>query len=126
MRRQAAARTAASFSAGVRPFRAIEKRSSLYHELPLADRKFSRFKRLRARPAPELLGVNMVTALDLAVLLGPAGLNVAVANAHWLDRQDEAEGELGPVVGLDLSNRKRHGEQDLRQEVQARRVFNRR
>jgi hypothetical protein len=71
-------------------------------------------------PASELLSVNAVTALDLAVLLGSARLNLAVANARSLDRQDEAEGELGPVAGLDLSNRKRHGAPDLGQEVQAR------
>ena len=46
------------------------------HALPLAERHLSRLKNLEAVPAPELLGVNAVTALDLAVLLGPARLNV--------------------------------------------------
>ena len=43
------------------------------HALPLADRNLGRLKGLEALSAPELLGVNAVTALDLAVLLGRRG-----------------------------------------------------
>ncbi len=61
------------------------------HALPLADRHFGRLKGLEALPAPKLLGVNVVTALDLTVLLRSARLNLAVANAGTFDRKDEAE-----------------------------------
>jgi hypothetical protein len=52
--------------------------------------------------APELLVVDPVAALHLAVLLGAARLDVPVPDAPALDREDEAERELGTAIGLDL------------------------
>src|SRR5215470_2737147 len=87
------------------------------HAFPLAESDCGHLKQLEGMPVPELLGVDAMAALDLAVLLGTTGSDVAMANARPFDRQDEAEGELGPVVGLDLANWKGHGADDLGQEV---------
>src|SRR5882724_1525555 len=71
-------------------------------------------------PAPELLVVDAVAALDLAVLLRTARADVAVANPGALDRQDEGERELGAVVSLNLANRKREGPDELSEEAETR------
>jgi hypothetical protein len=49
----------------------------------------------------ELLGVDAVGALDLAVEPRRAGLDVAMADAFVQDVPVEAGAELDPVVGLD-------------------------
>jgi len=48
--------------------------------------------------APELLVVNPMTALDLAVLLWAPGLDVAVPDAQRLHGEGKGEGKLMPVV----------------------------
>src|SRR5215467_7148777 len=58
-----------------------------------------------ALSAPELFVVDAVAALDLAVLLGSARLDVAMPDAGLLEREDEVQGELGAVVRLRLANR---------------------
>src|ERR1044071_8355466 len=71
-------------------------------------------------PAPELLVVDAMAALDLAVLLRTARTDVAVAHTGTLDGQEEGERELGTVVGLNLANGKWKGPDDLREETETR------
>src|SRR5437899_1478891 len=52
--------------------------------------------------APELLVVNPMTSLDLAVLLRAPGLDVAVPDPQRLHGEGKGEGELVPVVALEL------------------------
>jgi hypothetical protein len=47
-----------------------------------------------------------VTALDLAILLGSSGFDVAMPHPGLADGQPESEGELGAPIRLDLLNRK--------------------
>ena len=61
---------------------------------PLAESGRGRLEQLEGMPAPKLLGVNPVTALDLAVLLGPARLNVAVANARSISKTKPKENSV--------------------------------
>lgn len=95
MRSYAAARMAGSFSAGVRPLSAIEKRASLQTRSQSCSAAAA--ARVEGVLAPELLGIDAMTAFDLAVLIGPARLD---ANASALDGEQEGEGELRPAVGL--------------------------
>jgi len=55
--------------------------------------------------------------LDLAVPFGTARADVAVPDAPSLDRKDEGERELGPVIGLDLLNGERERPDHLCEEV---------
>ena len=55
-------------------------------------------------PPPELLLVDPMTALDLAVLLRAARLDVAMPDPEGLHGQGKGEGELMPVVTLELAD----------------------
>ena len=58
--------------------------------------------------------------LDLAVLVRPAGLDVAMADATAFDGQEEGEGKLRAAICLQRADAKREGSDDLAQEVEAR------
>ena len=62
-----------------------------------------------ALPAPELLLIDPMAPLDFAVLLGPAGPNVSMADPGGLDPQHKGEGELLPVVTLQALDGEREG-----------------
>jgi len=64
---------------------------------PQADR--GRLEVLEAAPPPEFLLID-AAALDLAILLRPARLDVVVADPERLNGEREREGELLPIVAL--------------------------
>lgn len=120
MRRQAAARTVASFSARVRPLSAIENRTSVVDAFPLAERPVGGAERLERIPAPELFGIDPMAPLDVAVLVRPAGLDVPVTDALTLDGQEEGEGKLRSAVHLQLVDGERERPRELAEELEAR------
>ena len=97
-RAQAAGERAASFSAEVRPWSAMEKRSVLWWD--------SR-------------ALSAVAPLDLPILLRAPRPDVAVPDPGLLDREHEVEGEVLPAVGLDFPDGKRQDPAELGEEVDA-------
>ena len=85
---------------------------------PEADR--GRGEVVESLTAPELLVVNAMTALHLAVLLGAPGLDVAVPDPERLHGERKGEGKLMPVVALKLPDRERKRAAELAQKRQAR------
>lgn len=69
----------------------------------------------RRHATPELLGVDAMAALDLAVLFRAARPDVAVFDARLLHRQREGQRELGAVVAVEPTNGEREGPPQLRQ-----------
>lgn len=116
---------AVSFSIGVRPWRAIEKRSWLYRysqaaRSPVATSKSCPPYRCQI-PRHRCDGT-----FDLAVLLRPPRLDVADAHAEALARQREGERKVGAVVDLNLSDRERKRVGELRRNARLERWFCRR
>ena len=70
----------------------------------------------------ELLGVDAMGALDLAVEPGRSRLDVDMADALVQDMPVEAGAELDPVVGLDDLHAEREPLQDVVQELDGRRL----
>lgn len=87
--------------------------------LPLAEMRLGLVQRRELMAAPELFVIDAVAGFDLATLLGPARLDVAVANAVGLDGEAEGQRKLCPVVALELPNREREHLLELLKEVQA-------
>src|SRR4030095_16713221 len=85
---------------------------------PEADR--SRGEIVESLPAPELLVVNPMTALHLAVLLRAPGLDVAVPDSQRLHVEGKGEGKLMPVVALELPDPEGKCATQLAQKRQAR------
>jgi hypothetical protein len=88
--------------------------------LPQAEGTRGRGKAVKALATPKLLAVNAVAALDLTVLLGAAGLDVAMMNSGLLDREREGRRELGAVVALQAADGEWEGPAQLGEEVEAR------
>jgi transposase len=70
--------------------------------------------------SPELLVIDPMTAFYLAILLRASRLDVAVANPQCLHGQGKSEGELVPVVALELADPERKRPTQLSQERKAR------
>src|SRR5262252_5116571 len=70
--------------------------------------------------SPDLLAVDAVAALDLAVLLRPARLDVAVPHAGSLYSQLKRQWKLGPVVALNLTDRERERVGQLPEKLETR------
>jgi hypothetical protein len=68
---------------------------------------------------PEFVVVDPMTALHLAILLGPSRRDVAVSNAGGLHGEREVEPEFCAVVRLQLVNGKRHRGAEFPEERQA-------
>jgi hypothetical protein len=75
---------------------------------------------IKALATPELLAVDTVAALDLAVLLRAARLDVAMPDAGLLDGEREGQGELGAIVTLQAADGEREGPAQLAEEIEAR------
>src|SRR5215510_5754633 len=89
------------------------------YALPAVQRGSGSLERLEGVPAPELFGVDSVAAFDLAVLVGPTRLDVAVPDSPALDGEEERERKLLPVVGLHFANGKGEGLDHLAEELLA-------
>ena len=85
--------------------------------LPVAERDVRGGESLEAVPTPELLGINPVAPLDLAVLVRPAGLDVSMADPPALDGEEEGERELCVSIRLQLPNGEWEPPTDLTEEV---------
>ena len=68
--------------------------------LPASEGFSGRLEVLEAVPPPELLVVDPMAALNLAVLLRAPGPNVSVADPGGLDPEHEGKRELLPMVAL--------------------------
>jgi hypothetical protein len=68
---------------------------------------------------PEFLVVNAMAVLDLPVLLGPSGLDIAMPDARRLEGAHDRERKFHPVVALELPNRERHRRLHLAEEIEA-------
>jgi hypothetical protein len=66
--------------------------------LPVPDRLRRFLEAGKLVATPELLVIDPVATLNLAVLLRPARPDVPVADPRLLDTQREGQGELGAVV----------------------------
>src|SRR5262245_57372646 len=60
-----------------------------------------------------------MTTFDFAILIRASGLDVPMANAPALDREEKSERKLRAVVGLQLADGERERRDDLVQEVEA-------
>src|SRR6266567_6329331 len=83
--------------------------------LPVSVGCGGRVEILEALPPPELLLINPMAPLDLAVLLRAPGPHVPVLDPGGFDSQHEAEGELLPVVALQPLDGEREGPSELRE-----------
>src|ERR1044071_6575610 len=88
--------------------------------LPGSKGRSGRVEIQEAVPAPELFVVDPMAPLDFAVLLRPPGPNVPVPDPRGFDPQHEGEGELLPVVTLQLFDGEREGPPQLREKGQTR------
>jgi hypothetical protein len=87
---------------------------------PRLEGRQGRHEVWRHLPAPELLGIDPMTALDLAILLGLPRADVPELDPRFLYGQGEGERELRPVVTLKLLDGKRERPANLAEEVDAR------
>src|SRR5205823_12964475 len=71
--------------------------------LPVPDRLRRLLEAGKLVPTPELLVIDPMATLNLAVLLRPARPDVPVPDPRLLDTQREGQGELGAVVILELA-----------------------
>jgi hypothetical protein len=73
--------------------------------LPAGERRFGSRNALEVVLAPELIGVDSVAALNLAILLRSSGFDVPMFDAGGFDGQLEGHWKLRPVVALELLDR---------------------
>ena len=76
---------------------------------PFGERRGGGGERWELSLTPELLVIDPVAPLNLAVLLRPARPDVPVPDPRLLDTQREGQGELGAVVILELADREWEG-----------------
>jgi hypothetical protein len=87
---------------------------------PGAQTDSGRIEVIEAPAPPELFLIDPVAAFDLAVLLGTPRLDVPVPDPQGLHGQRECEGELLPVVALQLPDPEEKCPAELGQEGEAR------
>src|SRR5947209_13006744 len=102
------------------PFAHFRGSMALFFHLSRIIRASGRSEIVESLTAPELLVVNPMTALHLAVLLRAPGLDVAVPNPQRLHGEGKGEGKLMPVVALELPDREGERAAQLAQKRQAR------
>src|SRR6266851_6235082 len=91
--------------------------------LPAPQGGGGRLEVREALPAPELLLIDPMAPFDLAVLLGPAGSDIPMADPGGFDPQHKGEGELLAVITLQALDGEREGRSELGQEGEARAVM---